>query len=514
MALHEVGRTIASGLEICVYKPRCLPRTPRTPSIAAYVSIYSDECLINTLNDPITGCSMCKDLQSQVDSLPLCPRWRDGTPERSQDNQLQGGAVPSCQSCKLLLRLLLLLGRLASCTVFLSVEHLSSSAATSRISCHLRRVFCALAEEDLSPGRCMQLRSQCVRALAAPIQVCVWFSGSSHSSLGSEYNLLTCQAHRRYKTRLCSFGSNCNRPICFFAHSAEELRCVPNVDDGKELDEREYLLQLMLAQDSGLMSPASLHNLGQPMAPLQSNIDMVPLPPGRSSSLPQLSMQSVPMLGMNQHHLPKPHRGVGVGGPIPTSQAGGHDPMLMNLQEAMAGVSLNIDGMSAVSGAPHPGRISDPGTGLLGASNLIGAVNPIPHMNRISDSGQTMGVVSSKGLTASALAASLESLIPLMNSLGNTGMPKPPVSSPPLPRSPPHSSLSTSPAPESPLQQQAQPMASSHNQHRPGSIQQQQQHALNALAAAAAAAAANPGMGTAPLNQLVSQLQDQGLAGE
>lgn len=42
----------------------------------------------------------------------------------------------------------------------------------------------------------------------------------------------------RYKTRLCSFGRNCNRPICFFAHSAEELRCVPNVEEGKELDER------------------------------------------------------------------------------------------------------------------------------------------------------------------------------------------------------------------------------------------------------------------------------------
>jgi hypothetical protein len=36
----------------------------------------------------------------------------------------------------------------------------------------------------------------------------------------------------RYKTRLCSFGRSCNRPICFFAHTAEELRCVPNADDG------------------------------------------------------------------------------------------------------------------------------------------------------------------------------------------------------------------------------------------------------------------------------------------
>ncbi|MEW5299913.1 MAG: hypothetical protein WDW36_002883 [Sanguina aurantia] len=28
----------------------------------------------------------------------------------------------------------------------------------------------------------------------------------------------------RYKTRLCTFGGGCNRPICFFAHSAQELR--------------------------------------------------------------------------------------------------------------------------------------------------------------------------------------------------------------------------------------------------------------------------------------------------
>jgi hypothetical protein len=57
----------------------------------------------------------------------------------------------------------------------------------------------------------------------------------------------------RYKTRLCTFGHNCNRAICFFAHSAEELRCVPNTEEGKEMDEREYLLQLMLAQEAGAL---------------------------------------------------------------------------------------------------------------------------------------------------------------------------------------------------------------------------------------------------------------------
>ena len=54
-------------------------------------------------------------------------------------------------------------------------------------------------------------------------------------------------AHR-YKTRLCSFGNSCNRSICFFAHTTEELRCVPNMDDGKEIDEREFLMQIMVRE--------------------------------------------------------------------------------------------------------------------------------------------------------------------------------------------------------------------------------------------------------------------------
>lgn len=60
-----------------------------------------------------------------------------------------------------------------------------------------------------------------------------------------------CTQTCRYKTRLCSFGRNCNRAICFFAHSADELRCAPSADDatnnnnGKgEVDERDYLMQV------------------------------------------------------------------------------------------------------------------------------------------------------------------------------------------------------------------------------------------------------------------------------
>ncbi len=77
----------------------------------------------------------------------------------------------------------------------------------------------------------------------------------------------------RYKTRLCSFGSSCNRSICFFAHTTEELRCVPNVDDGKEVDEREFLMQLMMAQESGLLPGGSgmplQHQEQQPPPPSQ-----------------------------------------------------------------------------------------------------------------------------------------------------------------------------------------------------------------------------------------------------
>ncbi|WIA17071.1 hypothetical protein OEZ85_013972 [Tetradesmus obliquus] len=31
----------------------------------------------------------------------------------------------------------------------------------------------------------------------------------------------------RFRTKLCSLGGNCRRPVCFFAHSEAELRVTP-----------------------------------------------------------------------------------------------------------------------------------------------------------------------------------------------------------------------------------------------------------------------------------------------
>ncbi|GLI69992.1 hypothetical protein VaNZ11_014725, partial [Volvox africanus] len=93
----------------------------------------------------------------------------------------------------------------------------------------------------------------------------------------------------RYKTRLCSFGRNCNRSICFFAHSAEELRCVPCTDD-KEGDEREYLMQILMAQENGLISGPTLEAVPQaPIPPL-----LPTMMPDLSSALQQALQQPLP----------------------------------------------------------------------------------------------------------------------------------------------------------------------------------------------------------------------------
>ncbi|KAG1681131.1 hypothetical protein FOA52_015573 [Chlamydomonas sp. UWO 241] len=65
----------------------------------------------------------------------------------------------------------------------------------------------------------------------------------------------------RYKTRLCSFGASCRRPICFFAHSSDELRSMlpGSCSDAKEDVERaEYVSKLRAAQAAGLLPPGPL----------------------------------------------------------------------------------------------------------------------------------------------------------------------------------------------------------------------------------------------------------------
>lgn len=322
---------------------------------------------------------------------------------------------------------------------------------------------------------------------------------------------------------------------------------------------REYLLQLMMAQESGLLpgstaAAAAHHVLAQQHAQHAAQQQAVaaaaamPGPPQRQSS----------------GHLDLAGLGSGAGSriktptrtsapAIPTVTSPEH--MLMNLQEALANVSLSVDGLSAVSGAPHigAGRTSDPGLGPAGlhmAAHAISAVHPLPHMNRISDSGQTLGLASPKGLT-------LESLLPLVNSLaaqqkaaqqaqaqaqahavaaaqqmvrqasfGAVGSP---------PRSPPPPARSSTPGTSTPgsscdgltaavqhvtgaaaaAAAAGSPVSSPQARMQPASPMpsQTQAQALQVLQAAAAVAASSPGINPAYVNKIMGELQEQGLAG-
>lgn len=209
----------------------------------------------------------------------------------------------------------------------------------------------------------------------------------------------------RYKTRLCSFGRNCNRPICFFAHHNNELRIVGGPDENpKDLDEREYLLQLVLAQESGML-PFSSHpgsnsmmqqqqgaSSSQAKKPYSQSLSSF-LPSGSStqghssSNYPHLyppgvggqqqASQNTPwsgypssssgMIHNNQnvvgtsssyHQQQQQQQAVGMGdGEVDTAS------MLLGLQDTFNGMSL-LDAtqwpVGAVSGVPH-NRISDPG---------------------------------------------------------------------------------------------------------------------------------------------------------
>jgi transcription elongation factor SPT5 len=110
----------------------------------------------------------------------------------------------------------------------------------------------------------------------------------THRALAAQPCQPPCPLCHRYKTRLCSFGRNCNRSICFFAHSAEELRNVPVAEDSlRELDDRDFLMQLMRAQDNGMLPPAALQIPNGPAdlnLALQQALQQSPMgPPGRGS---------------------------------------------------------------------------------------------------------------------------------------------------------------------------------------------------------------------------------------
>eukprot|EP00955_Chlamydomonas_euryale_P058572 357117-Chlamydomonas_euryale.AAC.1 len=99
--------------------------------------------------------------------------------------------------------------------------------------------------------------------------VFTWLSPRCHSpiaapplrpSLAHPDPALHVPFHGRYKTRLCSFGKACRRPICFFAHATDEIRpCALQADEpGEDAECAEYIRQLHAAQDARLLPPEAV----------------------------------------------------------------------------------------------------------------------------------------------------------------------------------------------------------------------------------------------------------------
>ncbi|GLC58241.1 hypothetical protein PLESTB_001336900 [Pleodorina starrii] len=140
--------------------------------------------------------------------------------------------------------------------------------------------------------------------------------------------------HACMRFRLCSFGRNCNRSICFFAHSADELRCVPCTADDKDGDEREYLMQILVAQENGLLPATAL----DPVPP-------APTPPMLQGMMPDLSAAFQQAL---QQPLPPSARS-SVNGipPDAAAAAAAAAAMMSSARPSMNGVAAVNDVMSS-----------------------------------------------------------------------------------------------------------------------------------------------------------------------
>ena len=216
-------------------------------------------------------------------------------------------------------------------------------------------------------------------------------------------------------------------------------------DDGKELDEREYLMQLMMAQESGMI-PSGLQYGGA--GNTSNGYQGHPNHGGNSRSLQDSLMFGQAQQSQHQRQMPPAHSlsaplhypGGGLPFqqqqqqqhsqqmlrqvPPPPRQNGSIDTaaLIMNLQETIAaangggsvmGGNSNSSGNNNNSwqggngGASGGGvRISDPGLGddatqMLQrmAAAAASGVNPMLNRNRISDSGQMMGMVTRQDLS-------------------------------------------------------------------------------------------------------------------
>ena len=193
----------------------------------------------------------------------------------------------------------------------------------------------------------------------------------------------------RYKTRLCTFGHACNRPTCFFAHDAKELR-VNTEDEDMEFNEREFLTQFQFAQEAGMMSSKPTYGMS----------------PAFNRAFPCEAIQGHQQYAKNGTHSqslsgPLPHPTNWRRQQHPVSDTVGN-AMVFCLQESMAnsrsggGYSeeASLQPSTLWPGQSQIGRMSDPGIGddasrMLQrmAAESISVVNPIPNKIRVSDGG-------------------------------------------------------------------------------------------------------------------------------
>lgn len=146
----------------------------------------------------------------------------------------------------------------------------------------------------------------------------------------------------RYRTQLCSYGQNCKRTVCFFAHSINELRiptATPAVEE--QIQNFGFSLDTQLDFDGGFgpatFLPVPRQPEEQPSAPHVTYV--TPVPRSVSAYHPRMQTLVTPSQQMSmQYH-----------GAIPVTSAMGPRPAPMPTQQLMQG---RICEMQRVSSPP------------------------------------------------------------------------------------------------------------------------------------------------------------------
>ena len=119
------------------------------------------------------------------------------------------------------------------------------------------------------------------------------------------HGVFECWLHpAQYRTRLCKDGISCNRRVCFFAHTPEELRPLYMATGSAVPSPRSPTAAMEMAAAMNMMpgSPSSLSMMSHSLAwPAQSSLPSLSLP-GSSRLRSSLSARDVPADDMNELH--------------------------------------------------------------------------------------------------------------------------------------------------------------------------------------------------------------------